>query len=128
MRSDVPIRLVFRCDYCGAQPDPDTHRALEGRLLDRRFGAYLDAQPGQLADLQRRRAPGRRRYACVAHRTDLTADLQAHYGAMCRLVHDEGPYPALWPNGFSRRLDKRELAELPPAEDALHGVCVLFRR
>ena len=42
----MPTRLVFRCDHCDGQPDPDTQRTLEGQLLDRRFGRYLDAQPG----------------------------------------------------------------------------------
>ena len=107
----MPIRLVFRCDYCGAQPDRDTQRTLEGQLLDRRFGAYLDAQPGNWLIFNGGGPLGGRRYACLAHRTNLTADLQAHYGAMCRLVRDEGPYPALWPNGFSS-LDERELADL----------------
>ena len=42
----MPTRLVFRCDYCDAQPDRDTQRTLEAQLPDRRFGRYLDAQPG----------------------------------------------------------------------------------
>ena len=59
---------------------------------------------------------GGRRYACSAHRTNLTADVQAQYGAICRLVRDEGAYPALWPNGFSS-LDERELADLLAGAD-----------
>jgi hypothetical protein len=34
--------------------------------------------------------------------------MHAHYGALAR---DPGPYPELWPNGFSS-LDERELADL----------------
>ena len=73
--------------------------------------AYLDAQPGNWLIFNAGGPLGGRRYACTAHRTKLTADLQAHYGAMCPLVHDEGPYPALWPHGFTS-LDERELADL----------------
>ena len=112
----MPVRLVFRCDHCGAQPDADTRRTLEGQLLDRQFGAYLDAQPGNWLIFTAGGPLGGRRYACTAHRTNLTADLQAHYGAMCPLVHDAGPYPALWPNGFSS-LDERELADLLAGAD-----------
>ena len=28
----IELRLVFRCDYCDAQPDRDTQRTLEGQL------------------------------------------------------------------------------------------------
>ena len=112
----MPIRLVFRCDYCDAQPDRDTQRTLEGQLLDRRFGAYLDAQPGDWLIFTGGGPLGGRRYACTAHRTSLTADLRAHYGGMSRLVCDAGPYPALWPNGFSS-LDERELADLLAGAD-----------
>ena len=113
----MPIRLVFRCDYCDVRPDTDTQRTLEGQLLDRRFGEYLDAQPGNWLIFNAGGPLGGRRYACTVHRTNLTADLQAHYGAMCRLVRDEGPYPALWPNGFSS-LDERELADLLASGDS----------
>jgi len=109
----MPARLVFRCDYCDAQPDRDTRRTLEGQLLDRQFGAYLDAQPGNWLIFGGGGPLGGRRYACAAHRTTLTADLHAHYGALAR---DPGPYPALWPNGFSS-LDERELADLLAGAD-----------
>ena len=36
---------------------------------------------------------------------------------MCPLVHDAGPYPALWPNGFSS-LDERELRLVAGADCA----------
>ena len=62
----MPVRLVFRCDYCGAQPDADTQRTLEGQLPDRRFGAYLDAQPGNWLIFNAGGPQGGRRYACTA--------------------------------------------------------------
>jgi len=107
----LPIRLVFRCDHCDVRPDRDTQRTLEAQLPDRRFGRYLDAQPGNWLIFNGGGPLGARRYACSAHRANLTADLRAHYGTICRLVCDEGPYPELWPNGFSS-LDERELADL----------------
>ena len=42
----MPVRVVFRCDVCGAQPDPETRRSLERQILDLCHGEYVDAPPG----------------------------------------------------------------------------------
>lgn len=107
----MAVRVLFRCQYCDALPDPDTQRALESQLLDRRFGEYRDAQPGGWLIWMAGGPLGSKRYACPHHRGDLTEDLRRHYGAIHRGVWSTGPYPALWPNGVSA-LDDRELAEL----------------
>ena len=95
----MPIRLVFRCDYCDARPDPDTQRTLEGQLLDRQLRRVSGCAAGDWLIFNAGGPLGGRRYACIAHRTHLTADLDAHYGAMCPLVRDAGPYPSLGPTG-----------------------------
>jgi hypothetical protein len=108
----MAVRVLFRCEHCDALPDPATHRALQGQLLDRRFGEYLDAQPGGWLIFTGGGPLGCKRYACQRHRDDLTADLRRHYGAVRSCgVHASDPYEALWPDGFSG-LDERELAQL----------------
>lgn len=107
----MAVRMLFRCEHCDALPDPDTQRTLHGQLRDRRFGEYLDAQPGGWLIWTAGGVLGPRRYACPQHRSDLTDYLRKHYDAIHRGVWRSEPYPALWPNGFSA-LDERELAEL----------------
>jgi len=107
----MTVRVLFACEHCGARPDADTQRTLQGQLRDRRCGAYLDAQPGGWLIWTAGGALGRRRYACPEHRDDLTTELRKHYGALHPGVLDREPYPALWPAGFSA-LDEQELAQL----------------
>lgn len=40
----VSVSVVFRCDHCGATPDPETRARLEAQLLDLRHGPYVDAE------------------------------------------------------------------------------------
>lgn len=103
--------LVFRCECCGATPDRDTDRVLRAQLRDRRFARFLIAQPGAWLIFTGGGPLGGKRYACGDHGESLVADLRHHYGTLCAMVRDPGPYPELWPNGFSS-LDERELAEL----------------
>lgn len=105
------IRLLFGCEHCHARPDRDTQRTLEGQVHDRRYGAYLDAQPGGWLIWTAGGALGRKRYACPLHRDALIEHLRAHYAAIDRAVWRAEPYPALWPDGFSA-LDDAELAQL----------------
>ena len=43
----MPVSVVFTCEVCGAQPDPETQKALERQMLDLRHGEYVDADPGR---------------------------------------------------------------------------------
>ena len=38
----MPVRVVFRCQTCGATPDAGTQRALERSLRELGFGEYLE--------------------------------------------------------------------------------------
>ena len=108
----MAVRVLFRCEHCDALPDPDTQRTLQGQLRDRRFGEYLDAQPGGWLIWTAGGALGCKRYACPQHRADLTGYVRAHYGTIRGSAASQTePYPALWPDGFSA-FDERELAEL----------------
>jgi hypothetical protein len=107
----MAVRVVFRCDHCGAQPDTATRRTLEGQLRDRTFGEYRDAMPGGWLVWTAGGPLGSKRYACPEHREELTERLRRHYGAIRCGVRDEGPYAALWPTGV-RSFDERDLAEL----------------
>ena len=46
-RDVMAVVVVFRCDICGARPDPETQFSLERQLLDLRHGEYVDADPGR---------------------------------------------------------------------------------
>lgn len=117
----MAVRLLFGCGYCAARPDADTQRAMQGQLHDSACGTYLDAQPGQWLIWTAGGALGRRRYACPDHRDELICDLRRHYGSMHHGVFDDGPYPALWPDGFSA-LDERELELLLAGAPRAAGV------
>lgn len=108
----MTVRVLFRCEHCGARPDLDTQRTLLGQLLDRSFGEYFDAQPGGWLIWTGGGVLGHKRYACARHRDELIGDLRRHYGAVhSAAVWRYGPYRALWPDGFSA-LDERELGDL----------------
>jgi hypothetical protein len=38
----MPTRLIFRCEFCAAAPDPATQLTLERQLRELSFGAYLE--------------------------------------------------------------------------------------
>jgi hypothetical protein len=57
----MPVRPVFRCEFCGARPDRGTHDALQRQMLDLRFGEYVDAGPGTWLTWHRRGIYGRTR-------------------------------------------------------------------
>jgi hypothetical protein len=107
----MPVKLLFRCETCDAQPDEVTQRTLEGQLRDRTFGEYRDAQPAGWLVWTGGGALGSKRYACPAHRDELVADLRRHYGAIRCGVRAEEPYEAIWPHGFNG-FDERALAAL----------------
>ena len=42
----MPVRMIFRCQFCAAVPDAETQRSLERQLRELVCGEYLDALPG----------------------------------------------------------------------------------
>jgi hypothetical protein len=80
----MPVRLVFRCETCGAIADDATRSSLEHELLDPRFGEYVDAEPGHWLIWHGRGLYGATRFACGAHRGELKAVLREDYGTLGR--------------------------------------------
>ena len=90
----VPVRVIFRCEFCGAEPDAETQLTLEHQLRELVFGEYLDAPPGRWLAWQGGGPLGPRRYACSNHRGELTAYLREHYGSIAPHPWKMPPYPA----------------------------------
>ena len=88
----MPIRVIFRCQFCTAEPDHDTHRSLQGQMREFLCGEYLDALPGRWLVWHGRGPFGPMRYACPDHRGELTAYLREHYGAMGPHAWRRPPY------------------------------------
>lgn len=89
----MPVRMIFRCRFCDAVPDPDTHRALEAQLQEYIFGEYLDAPPGRWLTWHGHGIYGHNLYACAEHRGELTAFLRETYGNIGWHPWKMGPYP-----------------------------------
>jgi hypothetical protein len=98
----VPVRPVFRCDFCDAQPDEETQRSLVAQMLDLRHGEYVDAEPGRWLKWTGRGLLGPTRYSCGAHRGDLKAVLREQYGTVGPQVWAMGPHPWSGPAGTER--------------------------
>ncbi len=90
----MPVKLIFRCQFCTAAPDPLTQLSLEAQLQELTFGQYLDAHPGPWLAWQGRGLYGPARYACPDHRGDLTAFLRYHYGTIGWHPWKRPPYPS----------------------------------
>jgi hypothetical protein len=89
----VPSRVIFRCEFCDATPDPLTQLSLEGGLRELAFGEYLDVPPGRWLVWLGGGPLGPRRYACREHRAELTAYLREHYGTIAPHPWRMPPYP-----------------------------------
>ena len=89
----MPVRVIFRCQFCSAAPDPETQRSLEHQLRELVCGEYLDALPGRWLVWHGRGPFGPTRYACAEHRGDLTAYLREHYGTLGWQPWKMPPYP-----------------------------------
>jgi hypothetical protein len=98
----MPTRIIFRCEVCGAHPDPDTRADLERQLLDLRHGEYVDAGPGNWLTWHGRGIYGPRRYACGEHRGELKAELREHYGNLGWHPWAKGPHPWAGRRGTDR--------------------------
>jgi hypothetical protein len=107
----MPVKVIFRCEHCDAQPDAATQRTLEGQLRDRTFGVYRDALPGGWLIWTAGGPLGSKRYACPGHRARMIENLRREYGTIRCGVWDDEPYPALWPAGV-RGLDDADLDAL----------------
>ena len=62
----MPVRVRFRCQFCSADPSPETQRSLERGLRELVFGEYLDVPPGRWLVWHGRGPLGPTRYACAA--------------------------------------------------------------
>jgi hypothetical protein len=89
----IPVRVVFRCEICDAVPDDATQRSLEGQLREWVCGEYLDALPGRWLVWHGHGLFGRNRYACAAHRGELTAAVREIYGTLGPQPWKRPPYP-----------------------------------
>ena len=98
----MSITVLFTCEICGSQPDPDTQLALEHQLLDLRHGEYVDADPGRWLTWHGRGMYGPQRYACGAHRGELKALLREHYGTLGWHPWAMGPHPWAGRRGTDR--------------------------
>jgi len=89
----MPCRVIFRCQFCDAMPDPETQLTLEHQLRELVFGEYLDAPPGRWLAWHGRGPLGPVRYACAAHRGELTGYVREHYGTVAPHPWKRPPYP-----------------------------------
>jgi len=71
--------MVFRCQFCGSEPDALTQVSIERQMLNHRFGEYVDAGPGAWLIWHGRGPYGPNVYACGSHRADLRAYLLKHH-------------------------------------------------
>ena len=126
----MPVKVLFKCEFCAAEPDDETRRALEAQLQELLFGTYLDADPGHWLVWHGGGLYGRTRYACGRapgraqgpgpralrlHRPSPLGDGAAHrQGPAAR--PDHGPQagrarlvlaPALGPDGLSAGRDRQ---------------------
>ena len=98
----MPVSVVFRCEICGARPDPGTQVALERQLLDLRHGEYVDADPGRWLTWHGRGIYGPTRYACGEHRGELKAVVREQYGTLGWHPWAIGPHPWAGRRGTDR--------------------------
>jgi hypothetical protein len=90
----MPVRVLFRCELCGAEPDADTRIMLEQQLQELLVGEYLNAEPGHWLVWYGGGPYGRNRYACQQHRGELKAYLREHYGTLGWHPWAMGPHPS----------------------------------
>ena len=105
----MPVKPLFRCQFCDERPDGETQRELECQLPDAYYGRYVDANPGRWLVWHGHGLLGPTRYACGHHRGELTAYLRHHYGALGSQAWKMGPYPRPLPapgNATSARISR----------------------
>ena len=90
----MAVRLIFRCQFCDAQPDPLTQLNLEKAMRENTWGAYQNALLENWLVFHARGLYGSPRYACADHRGDLVAYLREHFGTIGSHVWKRPPYPS----------------------------------
>jgi len=99
----MPVTPVFRCQFCGVRPEPETQRAMEQQMQDAYYGRYVDVGPERWLVWHGHGLLGPQRYVCGAHRGELTAYLRYHYGTLGAQVWNMGPYPRPLPAAGNAR-------------------------
>ncbi|HEX2468735.1 MAG TPA: hypothetical protein VHJ54_11065 [Solirubrobacterales bacterium] len=95
----MSTRLVFKCEFCGSEPDQLTQVSLERQLLHHRFAEYVECGPGGWLIWTGRGPYGRTLYACGNHRTRLRAYVIHHYGGP--YARSTRTYPSLPPDDLA---------------------------
>jgi hypothetical protein len=110
----MPVRMVFRCQFCSDGPDPETQRSLERGLREMLFGEYLDMLPGRWLVWHGHGPLGPNRYACGAHRGELVAYVREHYGTLASHPWKMPPYPtSLRSSSTERAIAKGAYSSMP---------------
>ena len=89
----MPVKVLFKCEICGAEPSDETRRSLEAQLQELLFGTYLDAEPDRWLVWHGGGLYGRVRYSCGEHRGELKAKIREHYGTIGPHPWAMGPHP-----------------------------------
>lgn len=114
----MATRLRFACEFCPARPGAQTARSLTGLLRADASPPLVDALPERWLVWRGGGALGPRRYACAAHRGELTAYLRRHYAGVHSCVWQRPPYPEIRPD-VERRAPAPFLAIAGQPEPAL---------
>jgi hypothetical protein len=99
----MPVRFVFRCDFCERLPDPLTQLSAEKAVMELTWGAYQDLMPERWLMWHGRGLYGQTRYACPDHRSNLVAFLREHYGTIGWHPWKRPPYPSSLHSGDTDR-------------------------
>jgi hypothetical protein len=93
----MPVRLIFRCEFCKRLPSEATRRSLEGQLLELEWGQFTDALPEGWLIWAGKGPYGQTRYACAEHRIELRDFIRSRELA-------RGPAPKRVRTAHQRRL------------------------
>jgi len=103
----MPVKVLFRCEFCGAEPNDETRPSLEAQLQELLFGTYLDAEPERWLVWHGGGLYGHVRYACQNHRGELKAQIREHYGTIGSHPWAMGPHPVTVYRRGRRRVRER---------------------
>lgn len=130
----MATRFRFACQFCAARPGEQTERSLTRLLRAPTATPFADALPERWLVWRGGGALGPRRYACAAHRSELTAYLRRHYAGVHSCVWQRPPYPEISPEtaiGAARRASRPFLAvadqPAPALDELLLALTAEFR-